>query len=601
MKRTTVLLCLAGMLEAQAPSGWVALPVAEFNALRAKAAPPGPDPLPVSAAVTSLEYDLTLARETLAAGRIRLVVDVLHDGWAQIPLPAGLAVSGAALPVGCRLTEGGIAFPGRGRFEVRLDGMLPVTVSGGQQRLAVPSSPAGITRVSLGPVRPGTEMTVTGGVLSETSTAAWTVHANGPDPLIVAWRRKSEEPREALPLRQSGSLVQLWTLGEDASSLSAEMTLDVQQGVSRQLIFDLPEGLTVNQVLGANVADWSASGGALTVSFLETATRQSRFLIQAEAKLARAGELKLPLLKARGLEREQGGVAVELAGAAEIRASTPVGLESASAAQIGGIAAARQSPSLSAFRYLPSGSARSLAVQVSRYDPVAMLSANIDESRADVLLASDGKMLVRARYAVRNSQRSFMKMKLPEGAVLWSAALGGRPVRPGQGPENSLMFALSKPSGAEEAPAILAEVTYLARSSAWSGRGSATLVLPKLDLPVSRSGVTVYLPANFRVTPEPGTFRTGAFVPPQSPAFRFPAARVSPAAFSAEDKAAANSQVLVDRYLAKRDARQPEPAANQVDFPGYGSSIFLTAELTAENQEPRIALNYQPNQKGDGK
>lgn len=443
-------------------------------------------------------------------------------------------------------------------------------------------------------------MRVTGGVLAETSASAWTVYANGPDPMILTWRRNPEEPREALPLRQSGTLVQLWTLGEDASSLSAEMTLDVQQGVSRQLVFDLPEGLTVNQVLGANVADWTASGGALTVSFLETAARQSRFLIQAEAKLPRDGELKLPLLKARNLEREQGGVAVELAGAAEIRGSAPVGLESAAAAQIGGIAAGRQSPSLSAFRYLPGAAARSLSVRVSRYAPQAMLSANVEESRADMLLAADGKILVRARYAVRNSQRNFLRMTLPEGAVLWSASFGGRPVRPGKGADNSLMFPLSKPAGAEEPPAVLAEVTYLARSAAWTGRGKATLMLPKLDLPVSRSGVTVYLPARFRTIPEPGTFRAGSFAPPQSSAFRFPHAPVAPAVLSPGDNAAANSQVLVDRYLAKRDARQPERTANPVDFPAYGSSIFFTAELTAENQEPRIVLSYQPDQKGEG-
>ena len=40
-------------------------------------------------------------------------------------------------------------------------------------------------------------------------------------------------------------------------------------------------------------------------------------------------------------------------------------------------------------------------------------------------------MLVRARYAVRNNQRAFLALKLPAQSVLWSAALAGRPVRPG--------------------------------------------------------------------------------------------------------------------------------------------------------------------------
>lgn len=157
MKRTMFFCFLASLLAGQVPSGWVALPVAEFNALRAKAAAPRPDPPPLGAAVTRVDYDLTLPRETLASGRVTLIVDVVVDGWTQLPLPPGLAVSSAVLPAGCQLAEGEIGFPGRGRFEVRLDAVLPVTVSGGEQRLAVPASPAGITRVSLGPVRPGTE------------------------------------------------------------------------------------------------------------------------------------------------------------------------------------------------------------------------------------------------------------------------------------------------------------------------------------------------------------------------------------------------------------------------------------------------------------
>lgn len=599
---SSIFLSFSAPLAAQ-PAGWVALPVPEYNALRAKAFSADTEAPPVELAVTRAVYDLALDRDTQASGRVTLEIDVFRDGWTQSALPAGLIISNAVTPPSCRLVEGAIGFTKKGHYTVQLDGSLPVTLSNGGQRLALPSSPAGITRVSIRPIRAGTDMTVMGGVIAESTGETWIVYGNGPESLALSWRRKSEESRDTRPLELTGNFVQLWTLGEDTSAFTAEMTLDVQQGTAREFAFDLPAGLTVNQVLGGPIADWIAKDSTLTITFLEPVDKQAKFLIQAEAKLARDGELKLPFLLPRGLKREQGGVAVELAGPAEIKNSAPTGLELAEASQLGGLAAARQSPSLATYRLIPRATARALSVQVARYTPQALLTANVEEARIQAVAAADGKLLIRARYAVRNSQRGFLAMTLPPDAILWSASLGGRPVRPGRGADRTLMFPLSKPAGSEEAPATVAEVTYLVKSAPWAGRGRAVLMLPKLDLPISRSGVSIYLPARFRVTPEPGAFRAGPVTAPESAAFRAPTPPnpmlINVAA--TQNAAARNSQVLVDGFRAKRESSQTSIAAGGLDFPAYGESIFLTAELTAENQEPRIELTYQPERKGDSK
>ena len=49
--------------------------------------------------------------------------------------------------------------------------------------------------------------------------------------------------------------------------------------------------------------------------------------------------------------------------------------------------------------------------------------ANIEEARYQVLMSTDGKELVQARYAVRNNQRNFVKVTLPAGATVWSVSL----------------------------------------------------------------------------------------------------------------------------------------------------------------------------------
>ena len=77
-------------------AGWVVLPINEYRVLRAKAYPtePTPEPPPLDATLTRVEYDLHVLGD-LATGTAKLTVDVLKDGWVRVPIPAGLLVRDA--------------------------------------------------------------------------------------------------------------------------------------------------------------------------------------------------------------------------------------------------------------------------------------------------------------------------------------------------------------------------------------------------------------------------------------------------------------------------------------------------------------------------
>jgi len=84
--------------DASHSSGWVVIPVDEYQSLRARAFPTErePEPPPVDATLTRVDYDLHIAGE-LATGRASLTVDVLKDGWVRVPIPSGLLVREARL------------------------------------------------------------------------------------------------------------------------------------------------------------------------------------------------------------------------------------------------------------------------------------------------------------------------------------------------------------------------------------------------------------------------------------------------------------------------------------------------------------------------
>ena len=637
--------------------GWVVLPVDEYRTLHARAYPieRDPEPPPVEATLTRVDYDLRINSD-LASGRASLTVDVLKDGWVRVPIPVGLLVREARLD-GKLLSlvpsvsgkAGGqlsalLSHPGRAVLLLEI--ALPVASSSGEESISLPSAASGVTRASVQIPRQGVDIRLVGGLLSEKSETAseskGIAYGRGNEALTFTWRRKTEDHRATQPLRLRGSLTQLLGLGEDSTSINAEVNLEVTQGAAREVKVKIPERITINQVLGAMVADWVVKDNELSVTFLEPVEQHARFVITGETRTSREGQIDIPLLRLLNTERETGGVAVEVLGAGEIKDSKFEGLESADATDLGEMVASRQSQSLNAFRFRPGTAqlARSLRVDVARYTPQAVLMANVEEARYQVLITGEGKVLVLARYAVRNNQRNFLKVTLPAGATLWTASLAGRAVRPGQSPDGSLLLPLDKARSGEEAPEFAVEIVYLARGTAWNDKGQFKLSLPALDLPISHTGLLVYHPPLFKVTPEQGSFHAAVYVNPSSTALNpvvysagigsgvaggamagdtgspimlemAPSASPQPplSAFDVDSKDETKSKQAKAATLSLLDKFRADALAGKragilpirVSFPAFGPSLFLVSELTVENQSPSAEISFQRDKKAGGK
>jgi len=646
-------LCPAGPLLAQDSShspGWVVISVPEYRALRVKAYPAErePEPPPVDAALTRVDYDLRVDTD-LASGRATLTVDVLKNGWVRVPIPAGLFVREAKLdgkslslapPAAAKdATQLSALLSHPGRSVITLEIALPISSSVGEERLTIPSTFSGVTKVALEIPRAGVDLSLYGGLFSDTASLPsggnkWTAYGKGAEPMTFAWRRKTEDHHSTLPLRMRGTLTQFVGLGEDSTSLTANVNLEITQGAAKEARIQLPEHVTINQVQGALVADWEMKPGELLITFLEPVEQSASFVITGEAALPRDGQMDIPLLRLTGTERDTGGVAVDVLGAGEIKEDSvkTQGLERADASDLGEPVTNRQSPALIAYRTRPGDakSQRSLHITVARYAQQAVLMANIEEARYRVLLTKDGKSLVESRYAVRNNQRNFVKVALPPGATLWSASLSGKPVRPGSAPDGSLLLPLAKSRTGEDASEFALEIVYLLPGASWTDKGRLKLSLPALDLPVSRTGLQVFFPPLFRLSSEPGSFHAESYLNPISsvlvatvaeppvdtPLARPPASVVGGACAYAmtdadmlrsdkskdEKRLSAQSQSLVDKFHStERGARATGILPVRVDFPAYGPSLFLVSELTSENQSPSAEFNYQQDKKAGGK
>jgi len=597
--------------DATRADGWVVLALDDYRALRARAFPAAPDPSPppVDTTLTRVDYDLRVNGDTVT-GDARLTVDVLKQGWVSIQMPTGMLVRGARIdgrPTA--LVDGAppkVLVSRSGRSIISLEIVIPVSSTGGLESMTLPASASALSSIALTVPRTGVDLTVGGGFVAEqiesTTESRWTVYGSPGRPLSFSWKRRIDDRRSTLPLRVRARITQLVALGEDTSPITASVRIEVVQGLAREVVIATPDGVTVNQVTGATVADWSHAPGALTVSFLEPLTTAASIVVSAETRAPRDGVVGVPIIRVPAAERETGGLAVDVIGAGEITDRQPRGFDPADPGDLGDIIEGRDSPSMVAFGFTPlaGAAARALTVTVSRYTPQAVLVANVEEARYEVLVAEDGKRLVRARYAVRNNQRAFLALRLPPQSVLWSAVLAGRPVRPGLAPDGACLLPLQKGRTGENAPTFVVELVYLQRSGAWTAKGEATVELPAVDLPVSRTGLLVHHSPRFDVEPRPGAFRLAPDPGPWSAALRAEVPRAVPAAPAppppatrAREADAGSLQGLMERFRKDLGRTTAGAIPVQVTVPGIGPSLFVAAELTAESQAPALELQYK--------
>jgi hypothetical protein len=607
---------VAGAQEPARTDGWVVLALDDYRALRARAFPSTPDPLPppVDATLTRVDYELRVNGDTVT-GEARLTIDVLKQGWVSIQMPAGLLVRGARLdgrPTA--LVDGNpsrVLVSRSGRSLVALEIVVPIEAASGIESMTLPASASALSAVALIVPRTGVDLTVSGGFVAEQTEAnaenRWMVYGSPGRPLRFSWKRKIDDRRSTQPLRAKARITELVALGEDASQITVSVSVEVVQGLAREVVLTIPEGVSVNQVSGATVADWKHESGALTLSFLEPIATSTSLVVSAEIRAPREGSVAIPIIRMPAAERESGGVAVDVIGAGEITERQPRGVDPADPSDLGDILEGRESPSMVAFGFkpLPGNAARALTVTVSRYTPQAVLVANVEEARYEVLVAEDGKMLVRARYAVRNNQRAFLALKLPAQSVLWSAALAGRPIRPGVSADGGYLLPLLKGRAGEAAPTFAVELVYLQRTPAWTEKGEARVELPSVDLPVSRTGLAINHSPRFHVEPKPGVFRAESRQEPWSAALRSkdadtPVAPAPPpppasptAAQAGGDREAASAKALVDRFRKEMGRTSTGAIPVHVTVPDIGPSFFVAAELTAEAYAPALDVQYK--------
>ncbi|MBN2800443.1 MAG: hypothetical protein JXX28_14985 [Deltaproteobacteria bacterium] len=443
----------------------------------------------------------------------RLQVEVLKEkGWVKVPLlPTSVAlksarIGGKEVPVVMEGSRFVLVTDRRGVFEVDVEFAASVFTSEGSSGFSFQLVPSGATAVELSvPTEDGLSFTVANARLQEKETRGGrrVVKAILPavGSLAVSWQREVPEVAE----QQSRVYAEVYTLvGLGDGLLTANSTIHhtiLHEGVD-QLRVGLPEGMTLLDVKGTGVRDWTVSGTELTVSLNYEAIGAYPLTLEME-KLVGEGDVNTvaPFPTPIGVERSKGWVGVQAIGnlelgSGEVKNASAVDVRSLPAAILG----ITDQPVLLGYKYL--GTDARIPLQITEHDDVDVLVTLLDQAKATTMWTPDGRRLTSIRYQVRNNRKQFLRLSLPDGAVLWSASVGGRAVQPAQAGDGRLLVPLlrSQATGGSLA-AFDVEVVYVEDGVEPDGSGKGTFEahLPTPDVPTTYVGWVVYAPVEAKV------------------------------------------------------------------------------------------------------
>jgi hypothetical protein len=159
------------------------------------------------------------------------------------------------------------------------------------------------------------------------------------------------------------------------------------------------------------------------------------------------------------------------------------------------ITAMTAQPVLLAYRYV--GKDFTLPLAIKKHGEVSVLVTIADSVLYTIMQLNDGRRMTKAVFSVRNNRNQFLRLKMPAGTEIWSAAVSGKNVTPAKDEQGSVLIPLVRSSSrSRELTSFPVELVYIEAPRVTApAEGKLEVTLPTLDVPVMHVMCNYYLPA----------------------------------------------------------------------------------------------------------
>ena len=263
----------------------------------------------------------------------------------------------------------------------------------------------------------------------------------------------------------------------------------------RATVAGLGEDLSLR---GRNIASWSRNGDVLEVELSAAATGRVDLELEWSQAVPAGDEatLALPRIEPEAWRSE---ASLQLARDGELEVVPHADDWTATAASElpdWGQGLVAGTPTAAYYR---AGGHGSGSLDLLRFVPVPGPPTVVDMATYTIATTEEGRVLMRARYELRNDRGAHLEVQPPPGMEIIGARVGTETALPTRDEDGAWRLPLQR--SLETVEGLLSfpvEVTLLGEQDPWNRREQRELPLPTLDAPIAASRVTVHLPPGYR-------------------------------------------------------------------------------------------------------
>lgn len=555
-------------------------------------------PPPTDYIVGKSELSGTLSDEG-ASFTLKVEVNILREkGWKRVPLlPGTVALTEAKLPEGVFLNSSG------GNYELLTDktGKVEATLS---FDVAVQKS-AGVNQVGFGRVDPGAlvmdlnidrenvdvKVPQAQSLVTKSADGKTHVAAALPTgvPVGITWERALPKV-EAAPTKLYAETRTLVAVADDMLLCEEVVGFNILHTAIRELKLQVPQGASVLTVTGPGVEDWRVGDDRemLVVLSREALGAMS---VRVTYEAPGAAKVDVPVIRAKGVERERGFIGVIAVANVEITSTGADGATSIDVRQLPpDIVAMTNQPILLAFRYV--AEAFTIPLTVRKHDEIGVLVTIVDSGLFTAMQLPDGRRMTKVIYGVRNNRNQFLRLKMPAGAQIWSLSVSGNPASPAKDEAGNVLVPLVRSAaGATELSAFPVEIVYVETpAEAAKPQGTLRVELPVCAVPVMHVMYSYYLPPEGKYE----SWGKANFSGPLKVVEDFAKLTVGRAAEPVQVDLAQETRQMAEQFAARVEAQTRAAGGSpiRVSLPVNGRLFKLEKILALQQDELWFELEY---------
>ncbi|MEM9461415.1 MAG: hypothetical protein AAGF11_45040 [Myxococcota bacterium] len=335
----------------------------------------------------------------------------------------------------------------------------------------------------------------------ERDGARWT----GASELRLAPRVPQPRDRGPLAVARVGLGV---TVGDAEIRGRGRLRWEIRQGTRTAVSFTVAgvgEDLSVE---GPLVGRWERHGDRVQVVLTGPTTGRVELDVRWSIATPRGAEARVPLpaLVPDDVFRSVAAVQVARDGEVDVKPALARPFRPVARAQLPAFAEGLVEGSPTAAFVRPRAEATDDALELLRLEPVPGPPMVVDVADVHVATTTEGRVLMRARYEIRNERAAHLSVTPPPGLRLVGVEVAGRPVnaaRDGAALQIPIKRSVETLRGLVTVPVTVALV---GEDQSWTRRERRSLPIPAVDAPVSVCRVSVHLPPRYRNRLDAGTY-----------------------------------------------------------------------------------------------